>query len=540
MKNDKKIDRRRTRTWLQGAVLLGVSAAVVKLLGVLQKIPLQNIGGDEVYGLYNIVYPVYTLVMVLATAGFPLAVSKFVAEAESAGRPGESRTILKASMLLLFVGGLLAFGALYSGADRVAAAMGSASAAPPLRTVALALLFVPLAAGWRGFYQGRRDMVPTAVSQVGEQLIRVAVMLGAVILLTNAGAGAEHIAAGAMWGSVAGGAASLLLVLWYDRRERRSVGLDSDVAADWRTMAAWMGRITRYAIPVCLGMIVVPILGIVDSFTLPHVFRSPEGSESAALRDVGIYARALPLVQMVTLLFSSMAAAIVPAIVEARASGELPLARQRAVFSVRLGLWFGLGGTIGLALCAEPINRMLYTSSDGHWTFVVLSGTLLLSVLQVVTACVLQGWGHTLAPAINLLGAVAIKATGNMLLVPLFGMAGAAWSGVLAYAAACLLNVIVIRRVTGLPWPRPLTLLRPAVAVLLMAAWLTGLLTLAEVMAPDAWQAERGYQSVLALVGVISGAVVYIAGLLWARSIKQEEYREIPGIGRMLDRWLKS
>lgn len=539
MVNHKRNSGRSTQTWLQGAVLLGVSAALVKLLGVLQKIPLQNIGGDEVYGIYNIVYPVYTLVMVLATAGFPLAVSRFVTEAESSGRYEESRTILKASMVLLLIGSLLAFVALYSGADWLAAAMGSASAAPSLRTMAFTLLFLPLAAGWRGYYQGRRDMLPTAVSQVGEQLVRVAVMLWAVILLTNAGAAAEQVTSGAMWGSVAGGAVSLLLVLWYDRRDRRSAAADADVAVQWRMVMLWMGRITRYGIPVCLGMIVVPILGIVDSFTLPHMLRGAEGSESAALRDVGIYSRALPLVQMVTMLFSSMAAALVPAIVEAKVSGRLGLARQRAVFSVRLGLWTGLGGTLGLALCAEPINRMLYMSGEGHWTFVILSGTLLFSVMQIVTASVLQGWGHALAPAIILLGAAAIKAGGNVLLVPILGMSGAAWSGVLAYGAACILNVMVFRRITKLPWPRPLTLLRPIAAALLMAVWLVGLLALAESL-PDALQAERSFQTGLALLCVCSGAVVYLIGLLWVKALKKEEYREIPGIGRKLDQWLKT
>ncbi len=154
---------------IRGVAILGLAAAISKLLGTLQKIPLQNLAGDEAYGIYSAVYPFYVLVLFLATAGLPAAVSKLVSEQAALGNWREARRIYRLSSYLLTGTGIAAFLFLYAGAGLIASWIGSAQAEQALRSVSFALLIVPLMAASRGYYQGLQNMIPTAVSQVVEQ-----------------------------------------------------------------------------------------------------------------------------------------------------------------------------------------------------------------------------------------------------------------------------------------------------------------------------------------------------------------------------------
>ncbi len=141
--NDKERERPSSR-WMEGALVLGLAAAVSKALGTLQKIPLQNLAGDQVFGIYNAVYPLYILITFLATAGFPLAVSAFVAERASKGQYGEARRVLRIAAAILSMSGLLFFAGLYWGADLLAGWIGVQDTAAAIRSVSFALLIVPV------------------------------------------------------------------------------------------------------------------------------------------------------------------------------------------------------------------------------------------------------------------------------------------------------------------------------------------------------------------------------------------------------------
>jgi O-antigen/teichoic acid export membrane protein len=201
--------------WRNGVVAMTGAALLSKLIGSLQKIPLQNMAGDRVFGLYNAVYPLYQLVAVLATAGLPTAVSIVIArraQAAEDGGPRGERLALLAALLLLGVSGTVSFLLMWAGASRIAAWIGDASAAPAIRMLAIALLLSPLAAALRGFMQGRGLMTYSALSQVADQLVRVAVMLSALGAGLVAGWSEAALAAAVMSGSAAGAGAALLLL----------------------------------------------------------------------------------------------------------------------------------------------------------------------------------------------------------------------------------------------------------------------------------------------------------------------------------------
>lgn len=523
---------------LKGAALLGGAAVLSKLLGTLQKIPLQNVAGDVAFGIYNAVYPLYILILFAATAGFPVAVSKFVAERVMEGdHPGAKRIVVVSSALLMSAG-LLLFLLLYLGAETIAGWIGITQTATAIRSVSFALLLSPVLAVLRGYFQGYQNMVPTAVSQVIEQLIRVITMVALLLYLVALAYDEAWIAAGATFGSVTGAGAGLVVMAVFWRRERRQDARKATAAGSEMEQAIsswqWAKRITVYAIPVCLGAIVVPLLTLVDTFTMPRLLEASFGSELEAMRQFGLYNRGFPLVQLVVMVASSMSAVLVPAIAEAKLSGRVDLIRFRAEMSVRLAWLIGLGASFGLAFLAVPINLMLYTSTEASWTMAVLAFTALFSTLNAVSASVLQGAGAIRTPANALLVAIVLKALGNIVLVPRWGIDGAALSAVIAYAAAAGLNLVQLRRSTGVRFALRPYAVSPTLAVGLMGGGLAALQGLA-MLATAAWHVpERWGASAIALIGVAGGAAVYALALMRSGSISREELRLMPELERKL------
>lgn len=544
---------------LRGAALLGAAAILSKLLGTLQKIPLQNVAGDTAFGIYNAVYPLYILILFAATAGFPVAVSKFVAERAIDGDHQGARRIVHVSTAILMSTGFVVFVLLYFGASEIASWIGISQTERAIRSVSFALLLSPMLAVLRGYFQGYQNMVPTAVSQVIEQLIRVITMVALLLYMVALAYDEEWIAAGATFGSVTGAAAGLSVMYVYWRkamRQERESGVSED---DWllskernwqgpndgrrkegvlprKELSSWewAKRITAYAIPVCLGAIVVPLLTLVDTFTMPRLLEAAQGSEGEAMRQFGLYNRGLPLVQLVVMIASSMSAVLVPALAEAKARRQDELIRFRAEMAIRLSWLIGLGASFGLAFAAVPINVMLYKSDEASWTMAVLAFTALFSTLNAVSASVLQGAGAIRTPVKALLVAIVLKALGNVVLMPRWGIDGAALSAVIAYAAAAGLNLVQLRRCTGARFALRPYAVSPALGVGLMGGCLAALQLLA-MPAAAAWHVpERLSASAIALVCVVGGAAVYALALLRSGSISREELRLMPELDRKL------
>lgn len=518
---------------LKGAAALSLAVIVSKLIGTLQKIPLQNIGGDGVFGIYNTVYPFYTLMITLAAAGIPTVVSKFVAERRAEGdEPGEMRVLWTAVWMMMsfgVAGGIL----MYLGAPVLAEWIGSSQLVPALRGAAPALLFVPLSAALRGYFQGHKNMIPTAVSQVTEQLVRVAVMVALLFYFTSQGAAESTVAGSALAGSAFGGAAGLLVMLlyWRDYRktERGQEINGGGVHASGGQGKGLAREMLRYGIPICLAALAVPLISLVDTFTLPRLL-SFHGDELEVMTAVGVYNRGIPLVQLVTMLATSLSLLYIPVMAELNAKGDQGGITRHSSLALRWFWLIGLAASAGLAVLAEPINIMLYKDSIGSATFAWVAWSAAPGALATVTAALLQGLGRVRAPAVHLLAAALLKAALNVLLVPQHGMTGAAIAGIAAYSCAAALNLALLLRRTGLRPRLADVLVRPAAAILAMMA-AVGLLRLA---AAASLPPGRLAALVESLLGVLLGAAVFAAAAVRARLITAAELGALPRYGPKL------
>ncbi|MBT2286128.1 polysaccharide biosynthesis protein [Paenibacillus polymyxa] len=566
---------------LQGAFVLGLAAIISKIIGAFQKIPLQNLGGDGVFGIYNTVYPLYMLIVTLAAAGLPLAVSKFVAEQNALGRPDESRRIIRLSSLLLGGIGIIMALLMYTGAPLIADMIGNRHVVPSIRAASWALLFVPVMTGLRGYFQGLQQMVPTAVSQVVEQTIRVTVMIVLLLWLMRRDASLETIAAGAMMGSVAGGMVGLLTMLGYMVRHRRkgkeerngqwdsewsSNGreVESDrqesqesrpvtphkktvsainpaLAERSRSNGEWIKMLLMYAIPVCLGSLAVPLMNLVDTFTVPRLLRGEGLDEIQSMVSFGIYNRGLPLVQLVTMLATSLSVLFIPAMAEARLKGGPEAVRQQAGLALRWFWLIGLAASAGLAVLAEPINRMLYGDAAGTEALRYMALTAAGSTVSIIAAALLQGLGAVRAPAFSMLAAAGVKALLNVMLVPALGISGAALAGAVAYMLAAGLNVALLARLVALRPAPGAVLAKPALVIAAMSLAALGTAWAAEaVLGGMGVAADRRLAAMgVSLLGIAAGSAVFLLAAARTGLLTAAELAAVPKLGPRLAKLLR-
>lgn len=528
-----------TSTLASGVAILASAAIISKLLGTLQKIPLQNIGGDEVFGIYHAVYPLYTLILFMATAGFPVAVSRFVSEYMVNHDTVGAKRVVRVGSAILLATGVFSFAVCFFGAERIAILIGNPQTTLAVRTASLALLFVPPMAVLRGYFQGQQNMLPTGISQVMEQLIRVATMVALLLYFTKVGRSAEWIASGAMLGTVTGAIAGLIVMYifkWREGQSGQSMKSESPPLEREESYASLALRMLKFAIPVCLGAIVVPILSIVDAFTIPRMLQHAGWSAAEAMQQFGIYTRGLPLVQLVAMIFSSLSVALVPSIADAKFRRSNTAIKQRAEISLRFTWLIGWAASTGLALTAIPINRMLFMDDRGSTSMALLAFTAVFSVLNIVSASILQGVGKAVIPALSLLIAAGVKVGLNLLWIPNWGIEGAAAAAIITFAIASIINVVTIRKMIRLRFNWYTYIVKPVLALLAMGGiiwlWLQCWHWLGQhtVMNVEL----RSFATLSSLSSVLLGMFVYLLLLVRLGTITAHEIAHIPKIGEKL------
>lgn len=531
-------------SFVRGAAILGAAAFVSKLLGALYKVPYQNITGNEGMFVYQQVYPLYSTLLLLATAGFPAAISKMVSERAAEEDHSGAVRIFRVATVILTVMGLCFFALLFAGAEMIAASMGSRQLLTiPIRTVSLALLIVPVVSVIRGYFQGYQDMMPTAVSQVIEQLVRVTTILLSAWWFMTTGSGVVMAGAGAMFGAFTGAVTALvfLLVTW-NRHLRRQVTRHASDGVQSESVWQIARQLLILSLPICLGSLVLPLLSLTDSFTVTNILLYQGWHPAEAVAAKGIFDRGQPLLQFASFIAGALSLSVVPAIASARAQRDEREVVRLSGMALRLTVMLGLPASVGLATIAEPTNVMLYKDAAGTSALAILAFAALFSMVKMTAAGVLQGLGNVYVPARNLLIGVAVKVAANLLLIPVWDIRGAAISTVLGYGVAAQLNLGTLRRMGyGWRWRDALFPLVGPTAVMSLAAWsvMRGL-----EWGLNDWLPERLMMAVISLSAVSVGAAAYGLALIRFGAVSRADLENIPKIGPklipLMERWNRS
>jgi len=502
--------------------------------------------GSIGFYIYNQVYPLYTILLVLSTAGFPTAISKLVSERLVHGDRAGARRVYRVAALILTVTGGFFFFCLFFGAPVIAAWMGGGDELVlPIRSVSFALLLVPAMAALRGYFQGFQNMMPTAVSQVVEQLVRVTFILLVTFLAMQWVAPKERAvvwaASGAVMGAFVGAIAAYGYLLAYRRRAETAAEKRSQEPRE--PLVSLLKKIIGTALPIALASLVLPLFNLVDAFTiktiLNHTYCGGALDCEAAAYWKGVYDRGPTLVQFAAFFATAIALSIVPAVAESKERGRLRETAERAELAIKMTLWLGIPASVGLAVIAEPVNVMLFRNGEGTTAVRIAALTVMFSTLSMTCTGILQGVGHLLLPARILLVAVVLKLAANLALVPFWQINGAAAATVFAYMVAASLNQREVRRRVYIRWERRTLYGKPFLAALLMGIVLWGLFELAGGWVHSLFS-PRWAAAVMSFLCVTVGIPLYGWLLLKSGVVRRRDLAHVPRLRRWLpylERW---
>jgi stage V sporulation protein B len=512
-------------TFLSGVSVLTLSTLSVKVMGLLYRIPMLDRLGTEGMGYFNTAYELYALFCVLSTAGLPVAMSVLIASLEADdpspahGRAAGER-VLRVALGIFAVVGLLGTALLWGLAAPFAALLGNPPAAACMRAISPTVLLICLSSAFRGYFQGRRNMIPTALSQVIEAGGKLFLGLLFADMAGARGADLPQTAACAVLGLTVGTGVSVLFLRLCKRGQgRREPALPSLVAADRRPI---LRPLLATAIPVTLSAGVVSLTKCIDLALILRRLQTAGCTAAQANSLYGCYSTlAVPVFNILPSLTTSVALSAVPALSAALRKGKEGESELRRTALSSLGLTLGaaIPASLGVAVFGGEILSLLF----GGQPQAVATATPWLSCLGLsipaaclvtVTGAMLQAAGKANRPVLAMLAGVTCK---TLLAYVLLGMEGVGMMGAPISSLVCdtvivTVNLAFLRRhapamlptlseglaVFGLP-----TLLSAAAiasAKVLRACLGMGAVTPAHTLATVAW------------VGCVYGAGMLVAG----------------------------
>ena len=478
-------------TFFGGAAILAAGIAIVKLIGALYKIPLFNIIGDEGTGHFNNAYVIYNLLLMVSTAGLPVALSKSISEASTLGKRNQVHRTFSVALAAFFVLGTISFAVMFALAQPLADLQGDGAAVQAVRAIAPACFFVCVLSTFRGYAQGHGNMVPTAVSQIIEALGKLTIGLALAWLLVRAGASSADAAAGAIFGVTCGAGICLIyLIVDHIHRRRSEPGRPTDVPEAPGTI---FKRLLVIAVPITLCSSVTPITSWLDTAQVQNILRDVMNAQPAQWYEAqklldptvvdpvvaayGAYQKAITIYNLPSSFMVAITASVIPAISACRAKRDFQGAGRIAESSMRVGMLLALPAGIGLSVLASPVMHFVYRSDTDYTiadpSMMILGIASIFVCVMLVCSSVLQASGFVNLPIVIMVAGCAAKLIVNNFMVRHVGAVGAAVGTLVCYVIVAVLELLLIKRVIPSPPEYTRVFAKPMVAagVMGMAAW---------------------------------------------------------------------
>lgn len=511
------------QSFLGGAMILTMAVAVTKVIGFLYKIPLGNLLDREGMAHFYAAYNIYNLLLVLSTAGLPLALSRMVSEAEALGLENQKHRVFRTALELFCVIGVVCSASMFLLARPLTRLLHDSLAYWPVRMLSPAVFCVCIMAAIRGYTQGQGNMKPTAVSEVIESLCKLLIGLTAAWLLLRKSYPVHIAAAGAISGVTAGTVAGMLAMVIYllGRRGRRpSADVPQSRRAIWR-------RLLSIGIPITIGAGSMSLITLLDQAIVMGTLQGSLGlGEVAAAELYGEYTFGMNLFALPSSFMYPVTISLIPAISSAMAHRNLASARQSTDTAFRITALLALPAGIGLSVLAGPILHFLYpavpeTAEAATYHLQLLGIASIFVCLMAVSNGILQAYGKEKVPLWSLFFGGMIKVISNYIMMsdPDIGIRGAPISTLLCYGLIALINLIAIYRLLPVRVRYGQYFVRPLLAALIMGAgaWASyGLIT-------------RVYDGRAAVLpAIVIAAAIYVALILALGAVRREDVLMLP------------
>ncbi|MBR1913628.1 MAG: polysaccharide biosynthesis protein [Lachnospiraceae bacterium] len=539
-------DSKRNGNFIVQGSLLGMAGIVTRIIGMIYRIPVTNIIGDKGNGYYASAYYIYNIMLLISSYSLPLAISKVVSARLSKKQYRNANKVLKGGILFAIAsGGTVGLIVLF-GADILANALAEPLSAIALRIFAPTLLVVAVMGVFRGYFQGMGNMVPTAVSQIIEQIINAIVSIAAAkalfdygsktaALLRNEDLAYAYGAAGSTLGTSIGAFVALVfLVLLYimvaGRLRKRFLEDDTRYTESYGDV---FRLILLTVFPVILSTAIYNINDIMDNFIFNHSMEAKGlGAEKTAIW--GIYTgKAKLLLNVPIALANSMSASAVPALASCIASDNKKGARRRISVAMRYTMIIAFPCAVGLFVLAEPIVDLLFSGDPTIGAAMIRAGavTVITYSMSTLSNGMLQGIGRMNLPVKNAVISLVIHIAVLILLMDRtdLGIYAVIISTIVFSLCMCFLNNLSLKHSLGHRQEKVGTFLIPAISSAVMGVVIFVIQKILSLFAGSLLQV---------VIPVVVAVIVYMVCIIRLGAVREEEMYDMP-MGARLVRLIK-
>lgn len=526
---------------VQGGIL-AFAGIISRIIGFIYRVPLQNKIGDAGMGYYSAAFQIYSLMLIISSYSLPVAVSKLVATRVAKGQYKNARKFFLGALLFAtLTGGATCLIVLF-GADKLAGNMMSMpKSAIALRMLAPTLLVVAIMGVIRGYFQGQGTMMPTAVSQLIEQIVNAIVSVAAGVYLYEYGVKVSNLlrddqyapawgAAGGTLGTGSGALAGLivLIVMYFIHNKTARVKVHNDNSSYTDSFGKIFTFIVITVFPVILSTTIYNISDILDQGIFNYVM-DVKGYSSLKAEYWGIFSTKYRVLTNVPIaLANALCSSMMPTLTHCYERGEYANARHKVAIGIRFIMIISIPCAVGLAVLGKPVIAMMFTGEVDMPAMLlkVGSSSILFYSLSTLSNGVLQGIDKMRVPVRN--AAIALVLHLGILYVTLYVFDWKLYGVVFACVAfaliMCILNWLSISRHLGYRQEIRRTFIIPLISSLIMGAvvYLTYFLV-----------SKSGSELIGVLVSVLVGAIVYFVVLLLLKGVREKEIRSFPG-GRVI------
>lgn len=522
---------------VQGSIL-AFAGIITKIIGAVYRIPMLSIMGLEGQGYYDIAFQVYSIALLISSYSLPLAVSKLVSARIAKGQKRNAYRVLKAAMAFAAASGLLITLIVFLGSDFIAdSIMGASLSSYALRVLAPGLLIVALMGVLRGYFQGTGTMIPTAISQVLEQIVNAIVsIIGAAVLLGYGQTAAErqnndllgpaYSAAGGTLGTVAGALIGLVFLGMcfgaYKNVLKRQLRSDKSRKRDEYQMLLKLLVVT--IAPVILSTAIYNSSNVIDSAMFNNIMTAQGYTEQQCATEIGKLGEYYTLFNVPLAVANALGSSMIPGLVRASENRDRKLVHHRIYMAVRYTMLIAIPSAVGFFVIGKPILDFLWPNVENSTQGIMLqigAISLVFYSLSTITNAVLQGLNRMTKPVKNATIALVLHIVALFIMLVMFKwrIYAIIVSKIVFSLVMCIMNAHDIREATGYIQERQRTFIIPGIAAAIM-----GVVTFLLDLILDVFIGGR----IATLLVLIVAVAVYGISLLKLGGLTEDELLAMP------------
>ena len=392
---------------IQGAIL-ACAGILTKLIGFAYRIPMANMLGEEGNGIYSVAFGIYNVALTLSSYSLPLAVSKIISKRIAKKQYANSFNAFLSALAISVIAGILSFSFLFFGADLLENLYNTKGLCLPLKVLAPTTFVVALLGTFRGFFQGHGNMVPTALSQIIEQVINALVSIVATYFSLKIYSDSAHGAQGATMGTLAGAVFALIFImlLFTSRLSYTKKSFERGVSHSEKRLEV-IKEIIWTMVPIIISQTIYQISFTIDDLLFSNIMHSNNFSSAAISSLQGVFnTQYTQLINIPIAVSTALAASTLPAIVRLSVKGEKDERQKKIETVIKITSAISLPCAVGLSVFALPIVTLVF---PGLVTYRAVAANLLVYgslgcvfySISTITTSILQGCNRMRIPVVN-------------------------------------------------------------------------------------------------------------------------------------------